>query len=510
MTATTHRRDSQPDRAHERRREREQRRSQRRAGPRRRVAPAAARPQRSRPPGRPRPRAFYALAAAWAGRAPSAAARSSPRWTTATGIPAAWSRSSPGSGAGARPAKLAGSTKTSETPRRDSARCTSRSTSGASTREVTTTSSSDRATAPPAASSSAKAGVRRRRLGRREQLERARPVPRLRPDRPLLARGRVEDEDAAALPPHVREQDRPGGAHRHVEGRLRRLPGDRGGVTVEEHGDLVARRVLQLLHHQLPAVGGRAPVHLAQRLALLVLAHAVQLEPGRPAEQQPPSLLRVRAALGEQPLERRRAAGRRRAPAPRSGRSPCARARTGPRRTAGRSRPRSARAARAAARTRRRTVAGPPAPARSGARRAGPASRGRRASAAGPRTSAPPRARPGRRRPRAGRGPSPCRGDPRRPRRQPDPPEGCDDGEDEPGGDGIERARAEHPRDDVDEETEPENGAAARGHTGTGVRSSASATSASPSSPAERASGARISRCARTGAATAFTSSGTR
>ena len=45
-------------------------------------------------------------------------------------------------------------------------------------------------------------------------------------------------------------------------------------------------------------------MHLAQRLALDVLAHAVQLVAGRPPQQQAPPVLRVRAALREEPVER--------------------------------------------------------------------------------------------------------------------------------------------------------------------------------------------------------------
>src|SRR5205814_1262979 len=44
-------------------------------------------------------------------------------------------------------------------------------------------------------------------------------------------------------------------------------------------------------------------VHLAQRLAVLVLAHAVQLEAARPTQEQLPAVDRVRARLGEQAVE---------------------------------------------------------------------------------------------------------------------------------------------------------------------------------------------------------------
>ena len=81
----------------------------------------------------------------------------------------------------------------------------------------------------------------------------------------------------------VREQDRARSPDLNVE----RVPDDRPPVGVQEHRDLVVRRVLELLHHQLSALRSRPPVHLAKRLALLVLAHAVQIEAGGPAQQQP-------------------------------------------------------------------------------------------------------------------------------------------------------------------------------------------------------------------------------
>ena len=81
--------------------------------------------------------------------------------------------------------------------------------------------------------------------------------------------------------------------------------------------------------------------------------------------------------------------------------------------------------------------------------------------------------------------------------------------EHEPGGDRIERRRAEDDGNDPAEDAEREYRSPPGGHqTGTGVCASASATSSAWPSPAERASGARISRCASTGTATAFTSSG--
>src|SRR5581483_1995388 len=97
-----------------------------------------------------------------------------------------------------------------------------------------------------------------------------------------------------------------------------------------------------------------------------------------------------------------------------------------------------------------------------------------------------------------------------RPRREAYPAVRERGGEQQADRDRIERARAEDPCGDVDDDAERRDCAAAEGHTGTGVFSSASRTSSAPSSPAERASGPRISRCGSTDGATALMSSGTR
>src|SRR6266576_2973095 len=123
-----------------------------------------------------------------------------------------------------------------------------------STREVTTTSSSERATRPPSSWRNA----------------------------------------------NVRLQDRAGGAH----GDLEALAGGAELVTVEQHCNLVARRVLELFHHEAAAPRRRTPVHVSQRLPLDVLPDAVQLVPGRAAQEQPPAVLCVRPAFGEEPGER--------------------------------------------------------------------------------------------------------------------------------------------------------------------------------------------------------------
>ena len=98
----------------------------------------------------------------------------------------------------------------------------------------------------------------------------------------------------------VRAQNRARGAHLDVEA----FAADGARVSVEQDRDLVARGILELLDHQLAAPRGRPPVHLPQRLSLLVLAHRVEVEAGRAAQQQPPPVLRVRAALREEPVER--------------------------------------------------------------------------------------------------------------------------------------------------------------------------------------------------------------
>src|ERR687896_414753 len=101
----------------------------------------------------------------------------------------------------------------SETPRRLSARWTSRSTSGGGSCAVTTTSSSARAAAlasPP------------------------RSVDGLRG-----ALGPVDDEDGAPAAADVRAQDRAGRTHLHVEARVRRRPAHGALARVEQYRHLV-------------------------------------------------------------------------------------------------------------------------------------------------------------------------------------------------------------------------------------------------------------------------------
>ncbi len=184
----------------------------------------------------------------------------------------------------------------------------------------------------------------RLRLG--EDRQRREPVTVERGDPDGRPNRRVDGEHRPPGVRRVRAQDRAGGAHLDVEAVL-----DHGArVRVENDRDLVARRVLELLHHQLAAARRRLPVHLPERLPLLVLAHRVEVEARRATQQQPPAVLGVGAALGEEPVELRRAAGRPGATRARRARRPCARARTGRRRSPAPPRRRSGRVARARAR----------------------------------------------------------------------------------------------------------------------------------------------------------------
>ncbi len=126
------------------------------------------------------------------------------------------------------------------------------------------------------------------RLGRGQQLQRAGPVRCGRVDVLYLASRGAHDEHRALALANVRIEDRAGGgANLDVEA----APDDGLRIGVEEHRDLVARRILELLHDQLSATRGRRPVNAAERLALLILADAVKLEPARPSQQEPPSVM---------------------------------------------------------------------------------------------------------------------------------------------------------------------------------------------------------------------------
>ena len=134
-------------------------------------------------------------------------------------------------------------------------------------------------------------------LGSREQLERAPPVAlRLHPLH--LDCGSAEDERRARG--RGARAPKQGAGRTHLR---RRTSAQRSRARRRARPRLLARRVLELLHHQPAAARGRAPVHLAQRLALDVLAHAVQVEARRPLQEQAPAAAGARARIGEEPLE---------------------------------------------------------------------------------------------------------------------------------------------------------------------------------------------------------------
>src|SRR5207247_734101 len=108
----------------------------------------------------------------------------------------------------------------------------------------------------------------------------------------------AHDERRAAAPPRVGLQDRAGGPHGDVEERT-----GAASPGVEDDGDVLTRRVLQLLDHQVPAPCRRAPVHLAQRVALDVVPHAVQVEAARALQEEAAAVARVYPGLREQTLE---------------------------------------------------------------------------------------------------------------------------------------------------------------------------------------------------------------
>ncbi len=106
-------------------------------------------------------------------------------------------------------------------------------------------------------------------------------------------------EDGTAAVSGVSAQNRARGAHLDVEA----FAADGARIRVEQDGDLVARGILELLDHQLAAPRSGAPVHLPQRLSLLVLTDGVEVEARWAAQQQTPPVLRVGAALREEPVE---------------------------------------------------------------------------------------------------------------------------------------------------------------------------------------------------------------
>ena len=77
----------------------------------------------------------------------------------------------------------------------------------------------------------------------------------------------------------------------------------RDEAAVEQHGGLVARRLGQLLDHQLAALGRRAPVDAAQALALLEVADRVQVVARRAAQQRAALAAARRAGIGEHAVQ---------------------------------------------------------------------------------------------------------------------------------------------------------------------------------------------------------------
>jgi hypothetical protein len=141
------------------------------------------------------------------------------------------------------------------------------------------------------------------RLDGREDAERAVPLAVERVHALVGRAGAVDDQRRPAAAARMRLEDGARSAHGELEARVGRLAHDHAAVGVQEDGGLVAGRVLELLHHQLPALGGGRPVDAAQRLALLVLPDAVQVEPGRPAHEQAPPFGRARPGLREEAVE---------------------------------------------------------------------------------------------------------------------------------------------------------------------------------------------------------------
>ena len=97
----------------------------------------------------------------------------------------------------------------------------------------------------------------------------------------------------------MRQRQRARGPHGSVEAGAARKARHSVLVLIEDHGQVVAWRVVELLHHQ-PAAPCRArPVDGAQRLAGGVLADGVDLEPRRPPEARA-SCSRLPGAVGRE------------------------------------------------------------------------------------------------------------------------------------------------------------------------------------------------------------------
>ena len=184
-----------------------------------------------------------------------------------------------------------------------SARSSRRSTSDRSTREVTTTSSSEREAGASAERSSEAAGLcASGSAAARSSSARCHSGPSA--EMTCVSRAALLSSSTQRRPLRT--------CARRIEPAARTATSkdESGGepvtarrVSVEQHRDLVARRVLELLHHQRAAARGRRPVDAPQRLSLLVVADAVEVEADGPPQQEPPAVLGAGAAVEEEPLE---------------------------------------------------------------------------------------------------------------------------------------------------------------------------------------------------------------
>ena len=59
----------------------------------------------------------------------------------------------------------------------------------------------------------------------------------------------------------LREGKRAGGSHGRVEARVEGWPRDAVGILVQDHDEVVARRVIELLDHQTAPSSGRRPMN---------------------------------------------------------------------------------------------------------------------------------------------------------------------------------------------------------------------------------------------------------
>ena len=145
------------------------------------------------------------------------------------------------------------------------------------------------------------------RLGRGERIHGSVEIPHrgAHGNHGACATGRDERRRA---PAHgVGLQQRARNPHSRVEARVRRVADGVPRVAVEDHDHTVVGRVLELLHHELPASRARRPVHAPERLTLLVLAHGVEVEACGSTQENSASVPRRAPGIREQPVERRQA-----------------------------------------------------------------------------------------------------------------------------------------------------------------------------------------------------------